>query len=718
MKGWIEKTKEYFCECKKVGKEFFFFCYLPSLCCCVFVELCSRRSVIDLFLYLLQSPFVFLYNAFIIATVASVCLLFRKRSFVLAVVMLLWATIGVTDMVLLSFRTTPFTAVDLLLIKSAFAVMNRYMTPLHIILVIIAAVAAIVGLVVLFRKAKRVEGKLNYYVRVPVCAILVFAALTLSDVGMATGLLDRNFGNLAQAFHDNGLPWCFMNSVLNTGVDRPNDYSPEEMDEILGKLTPSPYPEPTKPTETAEPSGMPNVTDVPQITPAPEITSPDGETAGGEVTEPSEYPNIIFLQLESFFDPKYIWNSSYTMDPVPFFTYLRENYPSGFLSVPSIGAGTANTEFECIAGMNLDLFGPGEYPYKTILSERTCESVPYSLKNLGYTTSAIHNNDGTFYGRNEVFANLGFDRFVSQEYMENVEFNELNWMKDHVLTNEIMKILRASRGQDYIYAISVQGHGAYPEERLSENEVVDVQLPEELADYYYQYLYYVNQLYEMDMFLRELVLTLTAYPEEVVLVMYGDHLPSIGLREELLTNGDLFQTEYIIWSNFELAAEDKDLQAYQLGAHVCDVLDLHEGIMIQFHQKESASEDYLENMQLLMYDMLYGEMEVYGGVNPYEPTELKMGIEDIVIEHVYVKKTQVTKNEPILYITGDNFTEWSYIAINGEEIRTIYLNQNLLAATELPDIEAEDGICYFSVRQHGSDEIVLSETAKYAYEWE
>ena len=29
----------------------------------------------------------------------------------------------------------------------------------------------------------------------------------------------------------------------------------------------------------------------------------------------------------------------------------------GFLSVPSIGSGTANTEFECITGMNLNFFG-------------------------------------------------------------------------------------------------------------------------------------------------------------------------------------------------------------------------------------------------------------------------------------------------------------------------------------------------------------------------
>ena len=48
--------------------------------------------------------------------------------------------------------------------------------------------------------------------------------------------------------------------------------------------------------------------------------------------------------------------------------------------MPSVGAGTANTEFESITGMSLHYFGPGEYPYKSILKETTCESAPYVLR--------------------------------------------------------------------------------------------------------------------------------------------------------------------------------------------------------------------------------------------------------------------------------------------------------------------------------------------------
>ena len=102
--------------------------------------------------------------------------------------------------------------------------------------------------------------------------------------------------------------------------------------------------------------------------------------------------------------------------------------------------------------MSMHYFGPGEYPYKSILRETTCESAPYVLKNLGYTTHAVHNNEANFYGRRSIFPNLGFDTFTSEEYMarEN-EKNPNGWVKDEVLTDEILKCLDSTRGGRIMY---------------------------------------------------------------------------------------------------------------------------------------------------------------------------------------------------------------------------------------------------------------------------
>ncbi|MFQ9394794.1 MAG: hypothetical protein ACLR2E_13080 [Lachnospiraceae bacterium] len=46
--------------------------------------------------------------------------------------------------------------------------------------------------------------------------------------------------------------------------------------------------------------------------------------------------------------------------------------------------------------MNIDDFGIGEYPYKTVLKEKTCESLAYNLKSYGYKAYAIHNHEEAF----------------------------------------------------------------------------------------------------------------------------------------------------------------------------------------------------------------------------------------------------------------------------------------------------------------------------------
>ena len=103
-----------------------------------------------------------------------------------------------------------------------------------------------------------------------------------------------------------------------------------------------------------------------------------------------------------------------------------------------------------MTGISVKFFGPGEYPYKSILREVTCESTPYDLRPLGYTSHAIHNHRGAFYGRNKVFSNMGFDTFTSLEYMNNVMKTPRNWAKDGVLTEQILDALGSSEGPDYI----------------------------------------------------------------------------------------------------------------------------------------------------------------------------------------------------------------------------------------------------------------------------
>ena len=115
----------------------------------------------------------------------------------------------------------------------------------------------------------------------------------------------------------------------------------------------------------------------------------------------------------------------------------------------------------------------------------------------------------------------------------------------------------------------------------------------------WQYEYYANQVYEMDLFVKERTDILKNYDEDVILVMYGDHLPALDMTEDDMKNGSLYQTEYIIWNNFGMEKDDMNISTYQLNAEVLKRLGMSPGVMPKYHQNYSGSANYLENLEML-----------------------------------------------------------------------------------------------------------------------
>lgn len=498
---------------------------LHALCSCAgyfLIEAISRHSFLEAWDYMTGRPLVFLYNAAFIFTSSLIVYLTRRRCFLRILVSIFWLTLGIINGVLLMNRVTPFTGPDLHLITDALKIANKYLPMAGVVAVCILFGILVLLLLILLIKGPKYRGNMKYRYNIPFVLICTLAFGGLTQLALEKRVLSNYFGNIAFAYEDYGYPYCLATTIFNTGISCPRDYSESEIARIQR-------------TEKNLPK-----------------------------TKEGNYPNIVFVQLESFFDPKLVNYLKISEDPIPTFRKLMKKYSSGYYKVPSVGAGTANTEFESITGMSMHYFGPGEYPYKSILKETTCESTPYILKNLGYSTHAIHNNEANFYGRRTIFPNLGFDTFTSEEYMpEEIKKTPLGWVEDSILTDEIMKSLESTEGPDYVYTISVQGHGAYPEEPiLDEPEITVSGAPTEEENYKWEY--YVNQIREMDKFIKALVKKLSEYPEDVVLVMYGDHLPTMDLTVEQMKNKYLFQTQYVIWDNFGLPRKKKILPLIRL----------------------------------------------------------------------------------------------------------------------------------------------------------
>lgn len=620
-----------------------------SLILTFIVDSISRGSMSLSINFIKNSFLTFLFNFMIIFLTLSITLLTRKKMFSFSFLSIFWIILAIINNVLVDLRGTPFTGNDLKLIDSAFKVVDSYLSKGQIKGIILAISIIIILLILIFIFAPKSKYKINYLISLSMIMIIIIISKFTTILALNNSIISNNFWDISATYDENGFIYCFSTTLVNNGIKEPSSYSESELESIVYSLTDTLY--------------------------ANNLTTVNESLSS--YTQDDNHPNIIMVQLESFFDPKLIKGVEYSIDPISNFRTLQENYSTGTFSVSTIGGGTANTEFEVLTGLNLDFFAAGEYPYNNVLLNNTSESICYELKELNYSTHSIHNNEGTFYNRNKVFSNLGFDTYTPAEYMLINERTPIGWAKDQVLIQSILDCLNSTENKDFIYTISVQGHGSYPNEELDYDKHVtitnientEIKIPLE---------YYVNQVYEMDIFVSDLIKAVNEIDEDTIIVFYGDHLPNFNLSKEDLYNNNLYETEYVIWNNFNLEKSNLDVEAYQLTSRILSDIGVDNGLINKLHQsylfedQDSPYKDYdtyLDTLKNLEYDIYYGDSYIYKYLDRPLPTDLKFGANDIVLSNIYIDNDK-------LVAEGENFTYNSVFLIDGNFVYADFESPN------------------------------------------
>lgn len=633
------------------------------------VEVISRRDLISAFQFVGTHTLAYLYNSFLVFASLTLVYFFRRRAFWRVVISGFWTILGIINGCVLSNRVTPFGYTDLKCIPELFAMNNTsYFTAEQATIVVFGLGAFALFLVALFIKGPRYQGKLHYVMYPIACLSLFFVGIPLTtNAAQSTNIVADYYTNIAQGYEDYGFVYSFSSSVVDRGMQKPDNYSEDTIAAIETNV------------ETAA-----------------EQTTTNG----------TDGPNIICVLLESFCDPEEINFLETSEDPIPTFHYLEDNFSSGYLTVPVVGAGTANTEFEVLTGMSMQYFGTGEYPYKTILKKTDCEAIASDLSKIGYSSHVVHNNGGNFYSRANAFSMMGFDTFTSKELMNITALTPNgSWSTDDILVNETMKTLDATPGSDFTYTITVCTHGDYPTEPVIENPAITVSGVDDEAQAN-QWTYYVNQLNASDRFITSLIDRLSQRDEDTVVVMFGDHLPTMGLTDDDMKSGDIYKTKYITWNNFGLEKKDADLYAYQLLASITDSVGIHEGTIFNYHQTQSDSATYLEGLENLQYDILYGKRYCYNGEDLYPASDLVMGIDDVEITDV-----RPSAIEDKIYIYGKNFTQSSRVFINGEKVSCTQVSTGLLSISKDAISDGDTVV----VNQMGSSNTVFRSSNEWTY---
>ena len=76
------------------------------------------------------------------------------------------------------------------------------------------------------------QEKCTEFVRCLELVCVLFSTALWQIRAVEKRVVSTYFGNIAFAYEDYGLPYCFMASLFNTGINEPDDYNEKTIEEI------------------------------------------------------------------------------------------------------------------------------------------------------------------------------------------------------------------------------------------------------------------------------------------------------------------------------------------------------------------------------------------------------------------------------------------------------------------------------------------------------
>lgn len=357
--------------------------------------------------------------------------------------------------------------------------------------------------------------------------------------------------NQQQNYGENGISLAFTMNVKNTIVPKPPGYSEISIASLAESLN--------------------------------ELVGASKASASND-----QLPNVIFIMNEAFWDPTLLPGVKFSEDPIPTVRRLQKESTSGYLLSPQFGGGTSNVEFEVLTGQSMSNLPAGSVPYQQYIGKPIPSMAGY-FKNQGYRSVAIHSYEGWFWNREVVYKHMGFDDFKSKEDFENPEYRGA-FISDDEVSRSIINEVEANDNPTFIYAVTMENHGPYDDNRYGETEI---KVEGDLTDKARNTLQtYAQGARYADRSLQMLIDYFEKSDEPTVVVFYGDHLPMLGYDYDVYAQSGFVHTgksdqwsleeqkrmhsvPFVMWSNMDLPKERVPILSYSfLNAYVLDRLQM------------------------------------------------------------------------------------------------------------------------------------------------
>ncbi len=279
-------------------------------------------------------------------------------------------------------------------------------------------------------------------------------------------------------------------------------------------------------------------------------------------TSNEKLANITVIQSESFFDARRLHDSIKPEVLKNFDLCNQHSTQYGKLKVPAWGANTMRTEFAFLSGLKYQDLGLYRYyPYQ-YLHKMPISSIASYLSAQGYRCICIHPHPDSFFGRNRIFPQMGFDEFIDiKAFDTNNTFGP--YISDQAVTDKILEITkqRTKENSDketaqplFIFAITMENHGPLHLEKTTEEEQNSFfdQKPIAAAN---DLTVYLRHLQNADKMIADLTQAYSEFEKPHALCFYGDHIPSMpNIYQQLDYHGD--ESEYFIWQNTDTKRTD------------------------------------------------------------------------------------------------------------------------------------------------------------------
>ncbi len=471
----------------------------------------------------------------IYALIMTVSLIFKSMKVGIISILVVSVILGIANNFVVQTRGREISFNDIKSIGTALSVVGDYSFSL-MIGTIISIILSTVAIVYLVRSDYPKFSGLKKSVKHLLTAMLTFVlCVTTVFSGISIGYASRNYR--AQGTEYNGYYLNFIYSIKNSRIKAPVTYSPGAILNAIEKN--------------------------------------DFSSLGATSSD----MNVIVIMNESFADLKDICDNSGSENKLvtdtellPYWSSIKngvftfedgntQTFIKGNALSSVYGGNTANSEYEFLSGSSMAFIPEGSVVYNGKLNENNAYTLVNFFNSAGYKTVGMHPEQPENWSRNSIYKYFGFDEIYFKGDFTGLA--EEDYYRGHVsdkaIYDRIIDIYETKEDGEklFTFAVTMMNHGGYNHSDFE--PTVNVEGDSAASEY-------LSSANEADKSLEYLIDYFSEAEEETLIVVFGDHQPTMSSSFTSLYMGidgtstvedmqKMYTIPYLFWSNFEMHSD-------------------------------------------------------------------------------------------------------------------------------------------------------------------